>query len=86
MFKKIKTNISKNMVVKQRLPFTDQCADQKASKYFCSQKTFFINLILCDCYLGPTGGVEFFQMLVLLKCTWLHNYKQLMQQSSLPAV
>lgn len=41
MFKKIKTNTSKNMTVKQRLPFTDQCADQKASKYFCSQKTFF---------------------------------------------
>ena len=41
MFKKIKTNTSKNMIAKQRLPFTDQCAGQKASKYFCSHKIFF---------------------------------------------
>ena len=41
MFKKIKTNTSKNMIAKQRLHFTDQCAGQKASKYFCSQKIFF---------------------------------------------
>lgn len=38
--KEIKTNISKDMRVKQGLSFTNECAGQKASEYFYSQKTF----------------------------------------------
>lgn len=38
--KEIKTNTSKDMIVKQRLSFTSECAGQKVSEYFCSQNTF----------------------------------------------
>lgn len=61
IFKKIKANISKDMIIKQGLHFENYSAGQKASDYFCSQKTFSYQFTsLCDCCLGPTEGVEFF--------------------------
>lgn len=52
----------------------------KKSEYFCSQENIFssISLFCVIAVWGLLEGVEFYQMLVLLKCTWLLNYKQLM--------
>lgn len=77
--KAIETNISKDMIIKQGLSFTNECAGQKSSEFLLSENIF--SSISPSCVIAVWGlleGVEFFQMLVLLKCTWLLNYKQLM--------
>lgn len=55
--KAIETNISKDMIIKQGLSFTNECAGQKSSEYFCSQKIFSHQSPLPVWLLsGPTGG------------------------------
>ena len=56
MFKKIKTNTSKNMTVKQTPFYRSVCRPESLQIFLLSKNIFFINLILCDCCLGPTRG------------------------------
>ena len=74
MFKKIKTNTSKNMTVKQTPFYRSVCRPESLQIFLLSENIF-----------SQFNSVWLLSR-AYWKCTWLPHYKQLMQQSLLPSV